>query len=106
MRHAGIATVSLFLLSSVCLILASEIPNTTATDRLPSIAELEQLSFTPTDPNSMPNLPYTEVPTARGLFWAYGAGLEAVSRYRDPVLTRGISGVAVFKTVAPAVVVV
>jgi 2-alkenal reductase len=106
MRHARITVFSAILLSSICSILAWEMPNTNATDHLPSISELEQLNFKPTDPNSMSNLPYTEVSTVRGLFLAYSAGSEAVSRYRDPVLTRGTSGISVFKTVSPAVVVV
>jgi S1-C subfamily serine protease len=73
---------------------------------LPSISELEKLSFTPGDAASVPNPSYAEVSTVRGLFLAYNAGSEAVSKYRDPVLTRGTSGIAVFRTVSPAVVVV
>lgn len=106
MRPARIAILSVILLSSICAILAAEILSTSATDGLPSISELEQLRFTPADPGSVSNLSYTEVSTVRGLFLAYGAGSEAVSKFRDPVLTRGTSGISVFKTVSPAVVVV
>lgn len=106
MRHARIVILSAMLFSSICSSLASEISSMKTADHLPSILELEQLSYTPTDPSSVSNLPYTEVSTVRGLFLAYGAGCEAVSKFRDPVLTRGTSGISVFKTVSPAVVVV
>ena len=106
MRHARIVILSAMLFSSICSSLVSEMPSAKAADHFPSISELEQLSYTPTDPSSVPNLPYTEVSTVRGLFLAYSEGSEAVSKYRDPVLTRGSSGIAVFRTVAPAVVVV
>ena len=104
MRHARIVILSALLFSAISL--ASEIPSTKAADHSPSISELEQLSYTPTDPSSASNLPYTEVSTVRGLCLAYDAGSEAVSKFRDPVLTRGTSGITVFRTVSPAVVVV
>ena len=106
MRHARIATASALLFSSMCLISASEIPSTTSGDHLPSIAELEQLSLTPVKLNSGANSSCTEMSAVRSLFLAYSVGSEAVSKYRDPVLTRGISGISVFKAVSPAVVVV
>src|ERR1019366_10403153 len=104
MRHARIVILSAMLFSAISL--ASEIPSTKAADHSPSISELEQLSYTPADPSSASNLPYTEVSTVRGLFLAYDAGSEAVSKFRDPILTRGPSGITVFRTVSPAVVVV
>lgn len=106
MRHARIVILSAMLFSSICLSFASEIPSTKSADQSPSLSELEQLSYTPTDPSSASNLPYTEVLTVRGLFLAYDKGSEAVSKFRDPILTRGTSGITVFKTVSPAVVVV
>ena len=106
MRRARIAAVSLILFFLTRPILASEIPNSKAADHLPSISELEQLRYTPTDSSSASNLSYTELSTIRGLFLAYSVGSEAVSQYRDPVLTRGASGIAVFKAVSPSVVVV
>src|ERR1019366_8689534 len=89
MRHARIVILSAMLFSAISL--ASEIPSTKAADHSPSISELEQLSYTPTDPSSASNLPYTEILTVRGLFLAYDAGSEAVSKFRDPILT-GYSG--------------
>ena len=55
MRHARIVILSTMLFSSIWLGLASEIPSTKATDHPPSISELEQLSYTPTDPSSASN---------------------------------------------------
>lgn len=106
MRHARIIFLSAMLFSLICSIPGSGIPGASAPDHLPSISELEQLSYTPTDPSSASNLPYMEVSTVRGLFLAYSVGSETVSQYRDPVSTRGASGITVFKAVSPAVVVV
>jgi S1-C subfamily serine protease len=106
MRHAMLATVLAIVFLGICSILASGVPEGDAADRLPSISELEKLSFTAADAAAASSLPYTEVSAVRGLFIAYNAGSETVSRYRDPVLTRGASGITVFKAVAPSVVVV
>lgn len=106
MRRPKTSTLVLILFSLVRSIVASETPHANTADQLPSISELDKLIFTPADPGSVSSIPYPETSTLRGLFLAYNAGSEAVSRYRDPVLTRGASGVTVFKTVAPAVVVV
>jgi S1-C subfamily serine protease len=106
MRHAILATVLAIGFLWMCSILASGMPKGDAANHLPSISELEKLSFTAAEDSAASNLPYTEVSAVRGLFLAYNAGSEAVSKYRDPVLTRGASGIAVFKTVSPAVVVV
>jgi S1-C subfamily serine protease len=105
MRHAMFATVLAIVFLWMCSILASGRPKDAA-DGLPSISELEKLSFTAAEDPAASNLPYGEVSTVRGLFLAYNAGSEAVSKYRDPVLTRGASGIAVFKAVSPGVVVV
>ncbi len=79
-------------------------------DSLPTISELESLNFKSVDiaptSNSNPNNEYTEISNLRSTFLAYSAGSEAVSKYRDPVLTRGIPGISVFRTVSSAVVVV
>jgi S1-C subfamily serine protease len=106
MRHAGFVTVLGIVLLSICSILASGMPSADATDHMPSISELETLSLTAAEVPTAPNLPYVEVSAVRGLFLAYNAGSEAVSKYRDPVLTRGTSGITVFKAVSPSVVVV
>jgi S1-C subfamily serine protease len=106
MRHVGLVTFLAIVLLSICSILASGIPSADAADHLPSMSELETLSFTAAEAANVPDPPYTEVSAVRGLFLAYKAGAEAVSKYRDPVLTRGTSGITVFKSVSPSVVVV
>jgi S1-C subfamily serine protease len=86
--------------------IAADRPTIAATGNLPSISDLEHLQFVPTDHPSVPDGSYSELSTIRSLFAAYNAGSEAVAKYRDPVLTRGSSGITVFRTVSPAVVVV
>jgi S1-C subfamily serine protease len=88
------------------MILALDLPNAPDTDGLPTSAELERLTYQPADSNTRFRDPYAEVSDARQLFTAYAMEAQAVSRYHDPVLTRGVSGIQVFKTVSPAVVVV
>ncbi len=73
-------------------------------DSLPSISELDKLRTTATSNND--GSAYSAVCNMRGLFLAFGAGLDAISRYREPILTRGSQGISVFKAVSPAVVVV
>jgi S1-C subfamily serine protease len=74
--------------------------------QLPSIGELEKLTFTTDKAPASGPPPYTEVSGAEKLFLAYGAEAKAVARYRDPVLTRGAQGEAIFRSVSPSVVVV
>ena len=74
--------------------------------QLPSISDLEKLTFTPgAGPASGPP-PFAEASEMKKLFLAYGAQLKALAKYRDPVLTRGAQGEAIFKSVSPAVVAV
>jgi len=106
MRHEELVTFSAIMLLSICSVLASGMPSADATDHLPSISELETMNLTSVEPTPSPKLPYTEALTVRGLFFAYNAGSDAISKYREPVLTRGTSGITVFKAVSPSVVVV
>jgi S1-C subfamily serine protease len=74
--------------------------------QLPSISELEKLSFA-TDKGSADSLPpYAEVSGARNLFLAYGMEVKALAKYRDPLLTRGAQGEIIFRSVSPSVVAV
>ncbi len=74
-------------------------------DPLPSVSELEKLNFTAAAANAESSK-YIDVCNVRGLFLAYQTASEALSKYREPVLTRGTQGIAVFRTVSPAVVLV
>jgi S1-C subfamily serine protease len=74
--------------------------------QLPSISELEKLTFSAgTGPSGGPP-PYTEVSDVKKLFLAYGAEAKSLAQYHDPILTRGAQGEAIFRSVSPAVVVV
>jgi S1-C subfamily serine protease len=74
--------------------------------QLPSIIELEKLTFAVDKALPSGPLPYGEVSDVERLFLAYGAEANAVAHYRDPVLTRGAQGEAIFRSVSPAVVAV
>jgi S1-C subfamily serine protease len=74
--------------------------------QLPSISELEKVTFTVDKAAASGPTPYAEVSGMEKLFLAYGAEAKAVAHYRDPVVTRGAHGEAIFRSVSPAVVVV
>jgi hypothetical protein len=73
---------------------------------LPTISELEKLTFVLGQVSANASSPYEDVSAARNLFLAYSAEEKAVSQYRDPMLTRGAQGEAIFRSVSPAVVAV
>jgi S1-C subfamily serine protease len=93
------------LSSAVCCLvglLAASSPDS----QLPSISDLEKLTFTVgAGPASGPP-PFLEASEMKKLFLAYGAQSKALARYRDPVPTRGAQGEAIFRSVSPAVVAV
>jgi len=77
-----------------------------ADSQLPTISELEKLTFVPGQVSANASSPYEDVSAARNLFLAYSAEAKAVAQYRDPMLTRGVQGEAIFRSVSPAVVAV
>jgi S1-C subfamily serine protease len=74
--------------------------------QLPSISEIEKLTFTTGAGPAGEPPPYLEASDVKKLFLAYGAQAKALAKYRDPVLTRGAQGEAIFRSVSPAVVAV
>jgi S1-C subfamily serine protease len=92
----------LFLMISNCIVLGAD---TTSNVQLPSISELEKLNFKKTVPIQVA-LPFNQFLAMKQLFVAYEATSKAIARYRDPIVTRGVRGETVFKTVSPAVVAV
>ena len=72
---------------------------------LPSLNELEKISFTPKPLTGEPP-PYNDISAFKHLFIAYDATATSVLKYRDPIATRGAQGEAIFKIVSPAVVAV
>jgi S1-C subfamily serine protease len=106
MRLRSVFATQATLLLSIVSLCGSGTPADDGADRLPTVAELEKVKFTEMNPGTVESPPYAEVSAVRGFFVAYGVGSDAISKYREPVLTRGTQGVTVFKTVSPAVVVV
>jgi S1-C subfamily serine protease len=72
--------------------------------KLPSIAELEKIAFTIERAPLEALPPYADVSSTKALFVAYGEEAKGVAKYRDPVLTRGALGEAIFRKVSPSVV--
>jgi S1-C subfamily serine protease len=85
--------------------LAGSLSASTADPQLPSLTELEKVIFT-VKPGEEELPPYNEVSEFERLFVAYEAAAKSVAKYRDPVLTRGAQGEAIFKIVSPSVVAV
>ena len=104
--HLGIRICKVFAGMVLLLVLATSLLlGTDSKNSLPSVAELEKLTFAPVSGDSYNSL-HENVAVAKGLFVAYRGGLDALSKYHDPILTRGGFGISVFKSVSPAVVVV
>jgi S1-C subfamily serine protease len=106
MRFRTLLAVAIVPLLSVIWLVGSEMPRSDETDRLPAVAELEKINFIGVNSVANDNPPYDEVRDARGLFVAYSGGSYAISKYREPVPTRGVQGVRVFRAASPAVVVI
>lgn len=96
-RTAGV----LLLVACYCCVLTA---GSGADSQGPGINELEKLTFAPDKGDANGLTPYAEMSGARGLFLAYGAEAKALADYKDPILTRGAQGEAIFKSVSPAVV--
>lgn len=93
-------------LSGVLCCLIGLISASSPDSQLPSIIELEKVTFTPDKAGANGPPPYTDVSDVEKLFVAFGAEVKAVAQYQDPVLTRGAQGEAIFRSVSPAVVAV
>jgi S1-C subfamily serine protease len=92
----------LYMSLTACF-LASYLVASNPESKLPSLNELEKVNFI-NKPIAGDLSPYNEVSSFKGLFIAYDATAKSVIKYRDPVLTRGAQGEAIFKIVSPAVV--
>jgi S1-C subfamily serine protease len=88
----------------ICTMSASGRSDRELQDTLPQISELTHLNFTPGD--KVESSDYADISYAKSLFVAFNGGTDALSRYREPVLSRGTQGITVFRSVSPAVVVV
>ena len=78
----------------------------TTADELPKISDLKSISFLQTD------LPSAVSPSNQALMRkiilpeAYSRLARVAPIYREPILTRGVSGIAVFRNAAPGVVLI
>lgn len=90
-------TLGLFLMVSLAF---AQTPSNTE----PALGELKTLQFS-ADPKLSANeaLLHSQIRANASLLKAYEEGLKAVRTYREPILTRGARGVALFKAASPAV---
>ena len=94
-----------FLSWTVCC-LVGLVAASSPDSQLPSISDLEKLTFTVGAVPASGPPPFSEASEMKKLFLAYGAQAKALARYRDPVPTRGAQGESIFRSVSPAVVAV
>ncbi len=74
---------------------------------LPSVVELRAARFEKSAaPNSGNTFSYADLESTITLCKAYAQGADLLPRYHEPVLTRGATGIAIFKSVSPSVVLV
>lgn len=96
----------MWVLSYVVCSLVSLIASSSPDAQLPSISQLEKITFTTGRVPGREPPPYTDVSDVKRLFLAYDAEAKTLARYRDPIVTRGAQGEAIFRSVSPAVVAV
>jgi S1-C subfamily serine protease len=72
----------------------------------PSQDDIEKLAFARDSSVGSGSAAYSEVVGARGLFVAYSAESDALTRYSKPILTRGSNGESVFRNFSSSVVAV
>lgn len=74
---------------------------------LPSVGELRAAPFEKTTaPNSGNTFSYADLESTVTLCKAYARGADLLPQYHEPVLTRGATGIAIFKNISPSVVLV
>ena len=75
--------------------------------QIPTLADLKALSYSQTTVVGFPNAPtYEDIQTTIRLARAYVQGKKALPNYHEPILTRGATGIAVFRSVSPSVVLI
>src|SRR5205807_3588222 len=77
-----------------------------APNGLPKITDLKAISYQRTNPANFTSLSHQDLVNTISLAEAYSRGKQALSGYQEPVLTRGATGVAVFRNVSPSVVLI
>jgi S1-C subfamily serine protease len=93
-----------FLTFSTGLMLAATRPRT---DTRPSLQVLKSLEYTKVKSGKGTEaLGYSELWELMNACEAYAKGVEILPRFHEPILTRGETGISVFKRVSPSVVMV
>jgi S1-C subfamily serine protease len=88
-----------------CIVQRVEAQSKTETSS--SIADLKALSYHKIEPPNLSTLPsYQDIRETIRLARAYVIGNQLLPKYHEPIPTRGASGIAIFKSVAPSVVLV
>jgi S1-C subfamily serine protease len=93
-------------LVGVCLVTGLLANDKASGSRDWSLSAVEQLSFSNGNDSGPLVAVHRELQNSAGLFTAYEAGRVAIRNYREPVITRGATGVALFRSASPAVVAV
>jgi S1-C subfamily serine protease len=97
-----------YLALSICFSTATQSAHAQSTaGEVPKIADLRALSYQKASLSNSVNAPsYQDLVNTIRLARAYAQGKQALPSYHEPIVTRGASGMAVFRSVAPSVVLV
>ena len=100
---------SAFLIPGLAILacLASQAGSRPPDDATLSLEALKTVTYTPSaDDKQSPAIGYPELRDLINACRSYSKGLTALLDYHEPVLTRGETGIAVFRKVSPSVVMV
>lgn len=101
------AFVKCFSAVSIALLLTSSAAGGQPAPNLPTIAELEDIAYEPTLQPELVGMPsYQDLKDTIYSFQNYLRGAELLAKFEEPVLTRGASGIAIYRKASPAVVLV
>ena len=101
------AFVKCFSAISIALLLTSSAAGGQPAPNLPSIAELEDIAYEPTLQPELVGMPsYQDLKDTIYSFQNYLRGATLLDNFREPILTRGASGIAVYRAASPAIVLV
>ena len=100
---------SAFLILGLAILacLASQAGSRPPDDATPSLDPLKTVTYTPSaDDKQSDAIGYSALRDLINACRAYSKGLTALLDYHEPVLTRGDTGISVFRKVSPSVVLV
>ncbi|MGC0775872.1 MAG: S1C family serine protease, partial [Candidatus Acidiferrum sp.] len=103
-RFLHVVLTSLLAFLTALVLAAGALPRS---DSRPSLQVLKSLEYTKaTDGKASGALGYSELWDLMNACKAYAKGVEILPRFHEPILTRGETGISVFKKVSPSVVMV